>query len=304
VKDLRYGTVEVRDAALDSVLAGKAPQAGPALLDLLEESKGAVKLKAIRGLGLLREEKAVRPLMGLLSDPAAEFRLASARALARIGDKAAAGPLAKALGDSDEEVREAAARALGDCGDAASAKALVPLLKDKNRLVRLAAVDALGRLGAEDALPGLQAQLKDSDPSYQRHVFTAIGSLKTDKAVPFLEQSLDAKDEFLRVFAVEALASRPKSPGLEKKLLGLLADPVYAVRVRTVETLGAWKSKAAVPALLKGLRANEPTLRWKSAQALGAIGDPSAKEALDYVAQNDAEPEIKAAALAALKGLR
>jgi HEAT repeat protein len=303
VKDLRYGTVEVRDAALDQVLAGKAPQAGPALMELLEESKGAVKLKTIRGLGLLREEKAVRPLMVLLGDPSADFRLASAKALGRIADKASAPALAKILKDSDDEVREAAARALGDCADPAQSKALLALLQDKNRLVRLAAVDALGRLGADEALPGLQAQLKDTDPSYQRHVVTAIGSLKTDKVLPFLRQSLSSKDAYLRAYAAEALAGRPKSPELEQALLVQLSDGVYAVRVRAVETLGIWKSKAAVAPLLKALRANEPTLRWKAAQALGAIGDPSTREALDYVAKNDSEAEIKAAAATALKAL-
>lgn len=304
IKDLQYGTPEVREAALDEVLAGRAPGAGPALLGLLSEAQGTLKLKVLRALGLLREPKAVKPLLGVLADPAAEFRLSAVKSLGRIGSPDAVDGLVAATKDADDEVREAAALALAECGNADSSKALLTLLKDKNRLVRLAAVDGLGRLGSEASLPALEGQLSDSDPAFQRHVFKAIGSLKSAKALPFLQKGLASKDPYVRGFSAEALAARPREAGMEKALLTLLGDDVLAVRIRALEALAAWKSRAAVPAMVKALQASEPTLRWKAAKALGRIGDPKAREALDYVAQNDAEPEIKASAAQALTELR
>ena len=301
---LRFGTVEAREAALDEVLAGRVAGAGPALLESLPDAQGAFKLKVIRALGVVREDKAVKPLLALLADPSAELRVAAARSLGRIADPSSAGALAKALADGDEEVREAAARGLGQVGGEADVDALGKLLKDKNRLVRLAAIDALGAIGSAKALAVLAPQLADTDPAFKRHVVKAIGSLKDDSVAPYLKAWLSDKDPYLRGFTAEALAHRSPEKSLEKGLLALLDDEVWAVRVRAVEALGAWKSKAAVPALIKAVRAAEPTMRWKAAQALGAIGDVRAKEALEYLAEKDAELDIRKAAAEALKELK
>jgi HEAT repeat protein len=301
LKDLKFGTAEKREAALDEVMAGKAPGAGKALLQVLSESQGTFRLRVVRALGLVREDAAVRPLIELLADPAIEIRTQAAKSLGSIADPAAAPALAKALGDSDVEVREAAARALSACGSAKDVDALKPLLKDGNRLVRMAAIGSIGRLGTASALPLLQEQMQDTDPSYKRVVVKAIGTLKGGADIDAsMAQWLADKDFYLRGFTAEALAQRPANKALEPALIRLLADPNLGVRIRAIEALAAWKSKAAVPELLKDLRAEEPTLRWKATQALGSIGDPSSREALTYVAQNDSEAEIKKAAATAL----
>jgi HEAT repeat protein len=301
VQDLKFGTAEKREAALDEVMSGKAPGAGKALLQVLAEAQGTFRLRVVRALGFVREDSAVRPLVELLSDPSVEIRIQAARSLGSIDDAAAAPALAKALSDSDVEVREAAARALGNCGGAKDVEALKPLLKDSNRLLRMAVIGSIGKLGTASALPLLREQMKDTDPSYKRVVVKAIGSLKGGADIDGpMEQWLADKDFYLRGFTAEALAQRPANKALEPALIKLLVDPNLGVRIRAIEALAAWKSKAAVPELLKALRAEEPTLRWKAAKALGTIGDASAKEALTYVAQNDPETEIKKAAETAL----
>ena len=301
---LRYGTPEAREDAVDQVLGGKVPQAGPALLDSLDDSKGLFRLKVVRALGVVKDDAAVRPLVALMQDPDAEMRVEAARSLERIADPAAVPGLVSALGDGNEEVREAAVRSLGACGGPAQAAPVAALLKDKNRLVRLAAVDTLGHLGGDTALTALEGQLAENEASFKRHVVIAIGASGGERAEAHLAGWLSDKDPYLRGFAAEALAKRPPDEALTPVLLGLLNDPVYAVRIRAVEVLGAWRSKRAVPALLKTLKADEPTLRWKAVLALGSIGDGAAKEALDYLAQHDAEAEIRAAAGRALKDLK
>lgn len=304
VQALRYGSPEAKEAALDEVLAGKAPEAGPALLELLADSKGVLRLKVVRALALVGEGKAVKPLGDLLADSDEETRLVAARGLGRLADPAAVPALTQALGDTDEEVREAATRALGECGGPAQVPSVVARLGDKNRMVCLAAVDALGKLGGDAALAALEGQLGESDPSYKRHVVNAIGGLAGPKVLAHLGDWLRSKDPYLRGFAAEALEKRPVDKELVPSLLGLLEDPVYAVRVRAVEVLGIWRVSAAVPPLLKGLSSSEPTFRWKAVQALGSIGDGASREALGYLAEHDSEPEIRDAAAQALKSLR
>ncbi len=302
LSDLRYGTPEVREAAIDALAAGGAPKSATgALLEALEDSEGTVKLKIVQALGSTRDSLAVGPLVSLLADPQPEFRSQAAAALGRIADASAAQALEARLADGDSEVRAAAALALGRCGAKGSLNKILPLLKDKSRLLRLAAVDALGLLGEPASLPELKSQLSDKDPAYRRHVIKAIGSLRAGEEVGALLASwLEDGDPYLRGFSAEALALRPANAAARKKLVALLGDPVLAVRIRAAETLGAWKSREAVPQLKKMLRDGNATLRWKAALALGAIADPAASDALKYLAENDEELEVRQAAAASL----
>jgi HEAT repeat protein len=171
-------------------------------------------------------------------------------------------------------------------------------------MVALAAVDALGSIGSARALDPLKSLLTAADPALKRHVVSAIGSLKSADVDSYLKTWLADDDAYLRGFSAEALSRRPRREDLEADLIGRLSDPVLAVQIRSAETLGAWKSRAAVPALITALRSSEPTLRWKAVLALGAIGDASASEPLDYIKGHDVEEDIRKAAAEALKGLK
>jgi len=154
-------------------------------------------------------------------------------------------------------------------------------------------------------LPELKSQLQDKDPFFRRHVVQAIGRLSASAEVARLLMGwLRDPDPYLRGFSAEALAGKPKDAQAESDLIALLNDPVLAVRIRSSETLGAWRSQEAVPGLKKLLRDSNATLRWKAALALGKIGDPAAADALKYVAENDPELEIKKAAADALDVIR
>jgi len=170
--------------------------------------------------------------------------------------------------------------------------------------VALAAVDALGSLGSSRAFPLLKPLLKDPDVNFKRHVVLAVGALRSEDMNRYLKALLKDHDPYLRGASAEALAMRPRDAALEASLIARLDDPVYAVQVRAVETLGAWKSVAAVPALIKALRSDEPTLRWKAVVALGQIADARAVDPLEYLRDHDSEVEIRAAAAAALKGMK
>ena len=301
IADLRYGTPEVRELAIDELASQASKKAAPVLLEALEDSSGTVKLKVIQALGTAGDSSAVPALSAILADPSVEFRVEAIKSLGEIGDDHAGAALLAKLNDSESEIRAAAAMALGKCRVKKANLAIKDLLKDKSRLVRLAAVDSLGLLGDIQALPELKAQLADKDPAYKRHVVKAIGSLADNGEVNgLLTGWLEDKDAYLRGFSAEALRSKARIPEAEAPLVNLLIDPVLAVRIRAVETLGVWKSKEAVSGLKKTLKDSNQALRWKAAIALGQIADPAASDALKYVADNDPEVENKKAAAEAL----
>lgn len=158
--------------------------------------------------------------------------------------------------------------------------------------------------GSSRAFPLLKPMLKDADINLKRHVVLAVGALRSEDMDRYLKALLKDHDPYLRGASAEALAMRPRDPALEAALIARLDDPVYAVQVRAVEALGAWKSAAAVPALIKSLRSTEPTLRWKAVLALGQIADTRAIDPLEYLRDHDTEEEIRGAAADALKGMK
>jgi HEAT repeat protein len=85
------------------------------------------------------------------------------------------------------------------------------------------------------------------------------------------------------------------------KLSAQLQAADAADRYAAVEALTdlGFRATPAVPRLIEALKSNDPELRWRSARALGAIGEASSAAAL-YEAAKDAEPGVRAQALFAL----
>jgi len=135
----------------------KDPAAFDALLAMLQDRRAdqgrrdGRRLAAL-GLGLMKDPRAVEPLIAALRDADRLVRSSAARALEDIGDRRAIEPLRALLGDEDEVVRYNAAEALGGLG--ADARAAVPALEkalaDPSELVRSGAARALKKIRGEE----------------------------------------------------------------------------------------------------------------------------------------------------------
>ena len=119
------------------------------LIALLEDAKDCVLLSSIEALGELKDYRAVEPLIVLLEDEKSEVVLAAATALADLGEGFhAVEPLIVLLEDEKSEVVLAAATALADLGEGFHAvEPLIVLLEDEKSEVVLAAATALADLG-------------------------------------------------------------------------------------------------------------------------------------------------------------
>jgi HEAT repeat protein len=136
--------------------------------------------------------------------------------------------------------------------------------------------------GAE--VEGLIKKLKSTDSDERRAAATALAELGAEAkgAVPALTAALKDKDLFVRRYAAQALGAigadaRKSVPGLR----ALLSDSRKEVREAAVVALGKVGGPEAVQALAAAVRdgANEPSVRKKAAEALGALG-PGARSAV------------------------
>jgi HEAT repeat protein len=73
---------------------------------------GDVRLRALKGLGLVKDKRVVSAMAALLQDPLAEVRQATLLAMARTDDEAAVEAVASGLEDDTPAVRRTALDAL------------------------------------------------------------------------------------------------------------------------------------------------------------------------------------------------
>jgi hypothetical protein len=107
---------------------------GPGAVDpLLRAIRGRHALPgALRALGILRDARAVEPLIGLLRDPSPALRESAAEALGNLNDTRAVPALVACTQDPEQSVRDAASVALHRMGPAAVIVAVVTLLEPGN----------------------------------------------------------------------------------------------------------------------------------------------------------------------------
>ena len=149
-------------------------------------------------------EPAVEPLITVVESAERELlvRQKAAKALGLIKDARAVEPLIRAL--QDPILRHAAATALVGFRAIATAR-LIEVMQDENPEIRAHAAAALGRLMDGDALPALLLATRDPEPSVRAQVARALGQLEDRRAVPELIGALKDPDGGVRLEAVRAL---------------------------------------------------------------------------------------------------
>ncbi|HEY8506384.1 MAG TPA: HEAT repeat domain-containing protein, partial [Gemmataceae bacterium] len=297
-KLLTHADAPIRLAALDSLAVAARSDADlvPDLAARLKDTDPGVRVRAATALGAAGPgaESAAAELAGLLKDASPAIRLEAAVALGRIGAEDGRPEAVAVLRDllqgrwrtsytppspvSTARVLEG----LGLFGEGAAGAVpeVLPHLEDRNPLTRSKAAEALGRIGrpADAAAPALAEMLKDLDRRVRVHTAVALWRIKGEPGpvVPVLAQAL--ADPMLR--HMRSPAAMPAMP---------FPPPSYPDRVRVVR----------VP---PDPTASEPSLYLEVIRTLGETG-PEAKPAAAALraALNDANPDVRAAAAAALK---
>lgn len=159
-----------------------------------------VRCSAIKALGILKDERAVIPMMYVLNDKDENYRirLNAAEALGRIGDTYAVNPLINLVADDQESsvyVKESAAKALGMLGDVRAIKPLVSILESKRGIfnkfsfLKERVLEAIGKIGPDsdkETIRALKDSLLDEAPSVRLSAVEAISSMGDSSLIKIL----------------------------------------------------------------------------------------------------------------------
>ena len=157
---------------------------------------------------------------------------------------------------------------------------------------RIACLWAIGQIGYTQAgLDAVKAQLKDLDPTIRTHAAIALTKMDDEGGHGEIAAAIAGTDADLAQIALRGLEEAGYFGGPLLMTLNARAGPHQAALAQVVS-----KVKDQLVAQLK---AEEPTHRQRSAQALGQIGDQSTATAIENLLE-DPSNQVRFSAAAAL----
>ena len=215
------------------------------LVEALGDSEPTVRAAAAFGLGLVKDARAVEPLLALVrSVPAAEQGPPQAEAVTAI---------AKIGGD------EGAAALRGLLGSGATAG--VP-----TSLAQSTALLEAWRLGARAPVPALLGFAEDPDLGARWHALYSLARLRVARAVPALVRALDDAAPLVRAVAA--------------RLQPLVADRDPQLRVNALRALATLRDSAFARLAAPAVNDADINVAVQAETTLGVLGGRAAVEAL------------------------
>ncbi|HYF38234.1 MAG TPA: HEAT repeat domain-containing protein, partial [Gemmatimonadales bacterium] len=290
---------------LISALAGAEPWLAPRIADILarhgeaavepllvvltEASNHTARAWAANVLGEVRAQRAFPLLVRSLDDPSDEVRAKSAAALGRLGDRRAVPPLLeRLLSDPAPFVRVRIVSALAQFGGPEIVERMVRALGDPAWWVRMRGVEALEQIGPVAEGPLLIA-LNDTDPEIRKRAAISLERLGVPGAL--LERiGQNERDDEARSTLIRLAAS-----GTRELVAELLQHPLATVRGIVLAAVSQAERNDLAPEVLDiASRDADPALR---AQALAALQRlrTSPPMALAETAATDSAAEVRVA---------
>jgi hypothetical protein len=187
---------------------------------------------------------------------------------------------------------------------------LVALMKDSNTLVVRAAARLAGQLGITEAARPLAGLLERAELDLRRVAVEALVNIRTPGAMEALQKALIDDDRDVRISAARGFAALRYPPARERlqELLEsrTVRDADITEKIAFFEACAAVGGQESVPLfdrILNGRRLlgkETPEMRACAAIALGRVGTPAAREALQR-ATAETQPIIRNAVLKALR---
>jgi peptidylprolyl isomerase len=278
----------------------------PAALDLLfpilNDSVAGVQSAAAFALGLLKNARAVAPLLQLIrSVPSTDQRVPqreAVTAIAKIGGEEGTRALSDILaGGSPEAATFVINTALLEAwrlGARAPVAQLVRFADATDPATRWPALYSLARLRAAPGAAPLVRALRDGNAQIRTVAARGISKALLDSAkidargaIDGLRPLLDDRDAHIRINALRALASFRDS-GLASAVAPLVADREIGVAVQAETTLGVLRGSAALEALRARLTSSAFAIRRQALIAL-AQADSGAGVAAAAAVTSDAD---------------
>ncbi|MDB4941285.1 MAG: lyase HEAT-like repeat protein [Labilithrix sp.] len=244
---------------------------------------------ACQALGRLRVSDAAPAIVALIGDPSGQVRVAAVEALAHLRSDVAAAALSEAARSPDADMRRAALVGLGIAGRVESIPQLREAAADEDASTRLVAIGALAELEGLDVVPTLAHAATDPDEAVRG---AAIGYLSTRPSAEATSALLDLLEEpVIRDRVIEALAV-----AADVRVEGVLSALEQAEGERAqilVATLMRMRRASSQAAIGAALGFDNVHARRAAASALAAIGTPEAKEALVRAGSADPDADVR-----------
>jgi len=266
---------------------------GPLLRSYLRDKDHRIRARALQTLAGLAQSPSMKDeAIALLEDANPDVRASAANACAACKYADAAPVLAKLIGDQVPTVRAAALRALAHIGEFERVSTLPQLLHDCDADVRAAAVELAA---ARDQMGILISASHDDDPHVRATVAKSVAPCAGDHSAVLLQQLSVDRDRDVRAAALGELWSIPNTANLallfeSLKETGEVAENAHWSLLRLFD-------RTALPALRRVVESDDPRVRVRALQVLGAWGLP---EDLPLVRRFYTEREdVRAAAVVA-----
>lgn len=214
---------------------------------------------------------------------------------------------------TNERVRallDAAAQRLAQ----AHPEVMVGVLKNPDEVVLLEAIRLAKQAKLPPTVPALGGLMAKGSVPVKRAAVDALAAIGTAGAMKQLERAIDDQDRDVRVAAVRVMAHqgyRGAFPAVEAAVSGKsLKDADLTERTVFFEAYGALAGAAGLEKLEPMLqvggfmrRKHDPQIRACAAMAIGKIGTPEARKALEK-AGGDKDPLVRNAVSKALREMR
>lgn len=275
-------------------------------------NKHEVRISAIILLGLLRNERALQPLLEISQEEEyaedvkkalvfigrsrpesllplfglenAYYRRFLASVAGEVGSELYSQKLIDYLDDEDGHVRAIAAKALAMIGELKSVPYIKGLLQDPYEDVQEAACEALSLLRDGIEIKEVLTWLGSTDPRLRRNGARLLGLLRERAATQELGFALKDSDPSVRRAAVEALR-RIGSEEAKKYLTMALTDEIRDIRVAAIYSLGNIGGRDVCEIMLSLLHDRDEFIKVTAIKVLGRLKDPATLD--DLIAMLD-----------------
>jgi len=166
------------------------PEAGPLLVEALDEADSEMRIYALWALGALGDPQALEPLLESLGDEDPGIRKTAAYALGEIGERAALEPLAVMLEDPVADVRWNAALALARLGSGNA----IPVLRQMVDRSLVSQVPEITPAQADDVMIGAVAALAALQDSGSRDLLESLA--REDPSLKVRQAAIDALESY------------------------------------------------------------------------------------------------------------
>ncbi|MDF1512594.1 MAG: HEAT repeat domain-containing protein [Anaerolineae bacterium] len=296
----------LRSQAAEDLGRMQNPDGINTLIEMLDTDVNTyVRSACAEALGHIGLPQAIFPLMDAIRDNCSFVRRAAIIALGQMQAKQAQGALIQALEDPNFYVRRAAINAIGKLDLPELGNTLLPFLDTHDPRIQRTTIIALRRLAATETIPVMIDMLQTfvRDPNQRdlpvvKTLVIALGELNATEAAPVL---IDVLRGYVgvRSLAATALAQIGAHQAIPA-LLQALEDKSVNLQLASLKSLGQLGSPRILPDIIKFLDAPDPRLRRSVIYTIGMLKDKASASILLEIAQNDASPLVRPAAVEAI----